>query len=204
MLSKTFLSCISLLAAYGTFAAANGQEQKPEALILYNATLPANGTATPQSLVYTTWNQNLTLTGISATSMLAAGGNAMADLGYSCVFASGGNPGGVHTISLDGPPSNLATNPVEIKWICCGDCAAGKTAGGNDTTSTTTGQPSTTRLVASTGTPRPTGNSTTSVPRASNTPSASSIATTNAGAVTGVGLASIMSTLFIGSISLAI
>ncbi|KAK4495520.1 hypothetical protein PRZ48_013852 [Zasmidium cellare] len=201
MSTKTILSYVGLLAASSTLVAANGQGQQPEALILYNATLPTNGTATPQSLVYTTWNQNLTLTGISATSMEAHGGNAAADLGYSCVFASGGNPGGIHTISLGGPSANLATNPVEIKWICCGDCAAKKASNANNTASTTTGQASP-GLATGTGAPRPVANSTTGVPRASNTPSASPLASTNDGTITQAGFTAFLSTLLIGSISL--
>lgn len=86
-----------------------------------NTALAGNGTTATQILEYNNWNHGMTLSNISATSVNTYGGNTAADFGRRCIFASGGNSGGVHTIFLHGGAVDLATGPVEIKKICCGD-----------------------------------------------------------------------------------
>lgn len=127
MYSLTSLTAVALLAANIPITTANGQGMQPQALIAYRSSAGVNDTV--KTIDYLIWNSNMTLTDISATEVWAAGGNAPATVnGYNCTFKPGGNPGGLHTVSYQGTHANVATNPVEIKWICCGGYATNASA----------------------------------------------------------------------------
>jgi len=123
----TLLAATALLARIAVVSA-NGQGESPEGTLMYNTTTFGSN-STPSTIDYDNYGTKMTLNNTYATSFWIGGGNEAWDAGITCLFQSGGNPGGLHTIST-GQTANLATTEVQIYWVCCGDCDSYNTTNG--------------------------------------------------------------------------
>jgi hypothetical protein len=119
MFSKTTFAALAAVAATSlpTSLAATAQ---PSGTIGFSYNAGSNATAAGYlTVAYTQWGQNITLNNTSATSVSLVASSSWGQSDAECLFQTGGNPGGLHVSSLNSTEA-IATNNVQVYWICCG------------------------------------------------------------------------------------